>query len=96
MQVLLIFDMSPEDLKIFKFENPTEDELRVLTDCHLKMINSVDDGSYDAETYDFLTALAEGNLDDRLFMHAESLDPKLSDFKSVEGETRIIIAGFIL
>lgn len=90
MQVLLIFTMLPEEAKIFRFKNPDAEQLRILTACQGKYVNSDEDESYPQEVSDFLLRVTDGTHDDKLFM-TES-----NEYADIDGLTRIVMAGFYL
>ncbi len=95
MNYYIIFQMIPENLKVFKFRTLDQEKVALYESCHNRYVNSEEDEEMCKETEQFLIELSESTHDKNLVFNDDFLRNKdLKKAFDVKG--RIIVCGFIL
>lgn len=89
MTIIVVFNACPEDISIYKFVNPTAEEIVILRRCHRQYINSVD--CTDQEVIDFLNNLSQTN---KVFDET-AIDAPVVNIVS-DSQVEIVVAGMML
>ncbi len=93
MTVFLVFNCIPDNLKIYRFDDPDEKMFSLLRRSHHKYMNTEDDDEADEDVARFLIALSEN--DDKYMCVYDDSTNNINICGASEN-VEIVVAGFML